>query len=578
MSGYCQITCLQHFLKLVPRVSSVAEPLRGHSTFRALEPEARGAGEWFSGALGSSQSEALDFEFPPIFPSPRLSLASQVVPYFATPRFTTSDRSRLLARLEGVNETFPNHRLPSNDALTRYLAGYFTGFYPHCPFTHVPTFKIASCSQELCLAMMAVGALDRFENSAANQLFYLAKALLLDSQECRVQYELRNSVSNTNDPLLEKQLIDEMRCLLCLAQFASWQSDPRLKIEACVLQSLLGRSLRVSGLEENSQALGHLSWEQWSELESQRRTKLFSYCFLAIQSIAYDVPPIIWYDEINIKLPCSCPEWTAPDATTWSMLKSNIPNEQSRFHDTLNTLLSLADQAGHVTLTSTPVANYVLMHGLLQMIIQSRRSVFGHPLMAPSKEYQSTFEMALMNWTSCWVHTPESNLEPADPNGPLPFTSSALLSLAYIRNCFDTFRTKKLFTWNPVEIADVLRTFPSVERSRTSLLAAYHATNLLATLVKLGVRYFINNQAVLWSIEATLCGLDSSIFLEKWLRQVQDTMPESPLTDREIQLLRWIENIVCEGLSSVNDLSSDRAVQGVDLPDQGTFLSSTDDL
>lgn len=128
------------------------------------------------------------------------------------------------------------------------------------------------------------------------------------------------------------------------------------------------------------------------------------------------------------------------------------------------------------------------------------------------------------------MQTPESNLEPTDPNGPLPFTSSALLSLAYIRNCFDVFRTRKIITWNPPEIADVLRTLTAVDRNMASLLAAYHATNLLATLVKLGVQYFKHNQGVLWSIEATLCGLDSSIFLEKWLRQVHATMRDTPLT------------------------------------------------
>jgi hypothetical protein len=76
----------------------------------------------------------------------------------------------------------------------------------------------------------------------------------------------------------------------------------------------------------------------------------------------------------------------------------------------------------------------------------------------------------------------------------------------------------------------MLRAFPPVDRNRSTLLAAYHATNLLATLVKLGVQYFKHNQANLWGIETTLCGLDISIFLEKWLRRVQDTAQETPLT------------------------------------------------
>ncbi|CBF80335.1 uncharacterized protein ANIA_11601 [Aspergillus nidulans FGSC A4] len=55
---------------------------------------------------------------------------------------------------------------------------------------------------------------------------------------------------------------------------------------------------------------------------------------------------------------------------------------------------------------------------------------------------------------------------------------------------------------------------PSVIRRWGSLLAAYHTTSPLATLVKLGVLYVKKNQSIFWSIEATLCGLDCSMFLE----------------------------------------------------------------
>jgi hypothetical protein len=143
---------------------------------------------------------------------------------------------------------------------------------------------------------------------------------------------------------------------------------------------------------------------------------------------------------------------------------------------------------------------------------------------------------ALRNWTSYWQQTPESNMQPLDPNGPIPFASNALLSLAYVRNCFDLFQARKIFTWRPTEVAQMLRSSPPAKRNHCSLLAAYHATNLLATLVKLGVQYMKQNQSILWSIEATLCGLDCSIFLEKWLRQVQQTVQDMPLTGTHLVL------------------------------------------
>ncbi|CAG8948506.1 unnamed protein product [Penicillium salamii] len=493
--------------------------------------------------------------------------AAQLVPHCANPTVTYSDRFRLLCSLGRVDNLFPGHDLPSISALTRYMAGYFTGFYQHVPFTHGPTFKLESCSPELCLAMMALGAVDRFEYTAATELFYLSKALLFDSQQSRARSQM-NRVIGVSDPdhTSRKQPMDEVRCLLCLAQFASWQSDPSVREEAFILQSLLAQGLRSSGLEETTESLP-LRWQEWVQRESERRTKLFAFCFLGIQNIAYDVPPSIWCDEINLKLPCSCPEWTAPDEMTWNLLRANSPGVQGRLNDTLEHLLS-SNPVNHQSAPPSPVGNYVVMHGLLHKILWSRRSMSGNLSKTFSADFQSVLESALQKWTLSWQQTPESNLEPLDPNGPLPFTSSALLSLAYIRKCFDASPTRRIFTWAPVEIAQILQKSLPVDRTQNTLLAAYHATNLLSTLVKLGVQYFKNNQAVLWSIEGTLCGLDCAIFLEKWLRKTQDTIQDKPLTDHESRLITWVQDVVREGLSSANDCSFKTAVQVTDLPDQ----------
>lgn len=192
---------------------------------------------------------------------------------------------------------------------------------------------------------------------------------------------------------------------------------------------------------------------------------------------------------------------------------------------------------------------------------------------------------ALRKWTSFWQQTPESNLEPLHPNGPLPYASTALLSRAYVRNSTEVFQTRKIFTWSPAQIAQRLQSSPPVTRRWRSLLAAYHATNLLATLVKLGVQYVKQNQSILWSVEGTLCGLDCSIFLEKWLRCVQETMQDTSLTGmfacspelnidltiivgHEKRLLDWINDVVYEGLSSANDCSFDNIPRPAVSPDQ----------
>ncbi|CAI7615774.1 unnamed protein product [Penicillium manginii] len=410
---------------------------------------------------------------------------------------------------------------------------------------------------------MAVGAQDRFETTSARLLFRFSKALLFDSQQRSIARNQSESLSEGGTSSFES--IDRLGCLLCLAQFATWQSDASLKTEACILQSLLSQSLRLSGLEENPQSMERCSWEEWTQEESARRTKFFAFCFLGIQNIANDTPFSILCDEINLRLPCSCPEWTAPDAVTWNLLRQTTPNEQGLFRDTLNALLSPNYRP---TYSNSPVANYVLIHGLLQSIVWTRRSVSGTLSLASSEDYEETFDNALRRWTSCWQQTPESNLEPLDPNGPLPFKSSALLSLAYVRNCSGVSKSRNIFSWIPSKIAESLRSSLIVDRKWSSLLSAYHATNFLATLVNLGIQYFKHNQAVLWSIEATLCGLESCVFLEKWLSHVQSTKQDSPLTDHEIRLIEWIQEVVHEGLSSVNDSSFEGNIRPVLLPDQ----------
>ncbi|KAL4879332.1 hypothetical protein BJY04DRAFT_208685 [Aspergillus karnatakaensis] len=495
--------------------------------------------------------------------------AAQIVPHSTSPKVTHADRSRLLFSLGRVDKLFPNPNLPSSNALTRYIAGYFTGFYAHVPFTHIPTFKLESCSAELCLAIMALGAVDRFEFKAATELFFLSKALLLDSQQRRVRSETSRTTDLSRNPTsVRKQLMDELRCLLCLAYFTSWQSDVTIRSETCILVGLLDQALKLSGLEETLHTAESDHWEQWSQLESERRTKLFAFSFLNVQSITYNMPPSIWCEEINLKLPCSCPEWTAPDETSWDMLRrATIPNEQGLFNDALNILLSGTKQLNPNIATVSPVGNYILIHALLHKIMWTRRSISGNVSRAVSDD-PFMYRSALHQWTLSWQQTPESNLEPLDPNGPLPFTSSALLSLAYVRNCFDVFQTRKLQTWSPTEIAQALQSSFSVDRKRNTLLAAYHATNLLSTLVKLGVQYFKHNQAVLWSIEAALCGLDCSIFLEKWLRRVQKSMCDVPLTEHEVQLVTWIQDVVYEGLSSANEGSFSKAAALAMIPDQ----------
>lgn len=240
--------------------------------------------------------------------------------------------------------------------------------------------------------MMALGAIDRFEIASANELFHLSKALLFDTNRRKAQQDANITLRSPINDSESGQSLDEMRCLLSLAYFASWHSEASIKNEAYILQSLLGQSLRSSDLKESTQTLHYLDWETWSQQEIDRRTKLFAFCFLGIQGIAYDTPPSIWCDEIDLRLPCSCMEWTAPDAATWDLLRADTSNEQGIFTDILNNMQSPAHQLGGDYANPTPVGNYVLLHGLLHKILWTRRSISGNLSPSISRGLQSNLE------------------------------------------------------------------------------------------------------------------------------------------------------------------------------------------
>ncbi|KAE8408878.1 hypothetical protein BDV37DRAFT_278393 [Aspergillus pseudonomiae] len=473
----------------------IAEPRSQFTTSTHVDNPDRPITRNFAQGSGTHQTAQLIHEVPTIFPAPQIALGryapinhvklannrydigAQIVPHFTHPTVAEYQRSSLQQSINGFG--LPGWKLPSSDSLTRFLAGYFTGFYPYAPFTHAPTFRFDACSPELLLAMFAIGAANRFEYNSAINMFYVSKAILLERQHQRERGMLERLMNHgTSDDFVERDYMDEVRCLLCLMSIATWDKDLNLRNESLVLRGQLAHALRLSGLEEPSEVID-IHWENWARLESERRAKLFAFCFLNVQSIAYNLSPVIWSHEIKLRLPCSCPEWTALDAGTWALLRQNTPITQNHFHAALKDLLS-PSPCNIKELNPTPVANYTLLHGLIQSIVWVQ--IFPKDLGAdPASDSRVLFRNALHKWTIYWQRTPESNLEPFDPNGPLPFMSSAWLSFAYIRNCsqFSNCHSREIFSWNVASIARALRASPSANHEWDELLAAHHATQFM---------------------------------------------------------------------------------------------------
>ncbi|KAL3485008.1 hypothetical protein BJX62DRAFT_243399 [Aspergillus germanicus] len=497
-------------------------------------------------------------------PAEREAVAEFGVLTFPILTVTSQQRERLLQALSLCHSSDVSSSLPSCHSLTRFINGFLDGFYPHLPMVHMPTFRISDCEPDVLLAMCALGAQYRLENRKAVILFNAARDLL-QQRARRQEGPAPDGISRTADQQVYtlshhtsqyRKTMDEARCAFLLIAFAAWQCDKKIAREAFDLQSFLARCIRECGLEESEQP-SPSDWHSWIQEETDRRIRLFSFAFLNLQFLAFGTPPTILADEINLRLPCSCLEWIAPDEQKWKLVRRPGHREQILFQDALYHVMN-PSQDGNATDTlavPSPLANYILIHALIQRVL------LAYHVMGPSnavnnelmKGQKDIMRNALHAWTSLWQRAPESSLDPRNPNGPVTFTSTALLGVAYIRLSFNLGSCRILQSRNKDEIATRLLRIPRLPPGPHLLPAALHATHALSIPVKLGVNFVARSHAFVWSVQHSLCALEFAIFLSKWLLCLADRQTRRPLDEHEARLVSWISDIVEEGRASGDD-------------------------
>lgn len=139
---------------------------------------------------------------------------------------------------------------------------------------------------------------------------------------------------------------------------------------------------------------------------------------------------------------------------------------------------------------------------------------------------------ALRSWTSVWQQTPESSLDPNNANGPIPFTSSALLGLAYVRLSLNLGPYRRLETRDPATIATALCRSPKPERSYRLIPALIYAAHALSIPVRLGIDHIARSQAFFWSVRHSLASLECAVLLSKWLFTLAEAAPDQALSGR----------------------------------------------
>jgi hypothetical protein len=461
---------------------------------------------------------------------------------------TSEARERIIRKTSEFITVVPGFQLPSRLSLARYLRGYVEGFHEHLPFLHVQSMSIQTCSVELLLAMAAVGTQYCFESDKGLGLFHAARGIAnerIRRRDASLAASTQNSSGPTNSASLtvsadnsptgingpkgtasrdpSHDLIQTAQALLIMMAMATWGKHGELLREALAIQSILASIIRDDGLRmQPLTEPGAGNWEAEMMYESVLRTKYIVFCFFNLHCIFYDIPPLILSSELQMRLPCSTAEFRAGTTAAWQEAKGAV-GETSRFQDATRRLFSRHEHGGDTVTPHSSLANYVLIHAIIQHIFFVRQTARCRADSQDSdlaEDDTAALKSALRNWQLNWECSPESSLDPTSSFGPVAFNSTALLRLAYVRLSMDTGPCRILGTRDPLQIAHALRDIPVLPWSRELNTALLHSAHALSIPIKIGIQLVARTQTFVWSIQHSLSSLECALLLSKWLEAV----------------------------------------------------------
>ncbi|KAE8154630.1 C2H2 transcription factor [Aspergillus avenaceus] len=469
---------------------------------------------------------------------------------------TTQCRERIGALLAGYENVIPNPFIPSRHVLSRCLTGYLTGYHEHYPVLHMPTLNLDNKSLHLILSMATLGARYCREPDTSIALYQVAKAVTMEHIRREFQWTGPDSGFARNPRLAsaaarEQDRLETLQALLMLTSVSSWHEHDPPYDESLYMRSYMETLLRQGGL--NTLPAQDGTWESWVRSEEHKRTKLITLCYFNIQTIVFDVPPMILTEECTLDLPCTEKEWQATTATQWMDERSQTKREP-KLQDALASLFTHSPDTKDRLESFTSLGGYVLIHAIIQNIwlMQKARRLPGFRGNSLSAAEVSSLELALERWCQCWELNRESSIDPFNPHGPISFTSTALLRLAYIRLNADFSSARRFQTWDPEQIARSLKDNLCVERSDRLTRAALHCAHALSTPIKLGINYVAHTQVVSWSLQYALCSLECAVLLAKWLQSATVATPSPSLTEQESKLLEFVIEMVMEARHGVS--------------------------
>ncbi|PHH82369.1 hypothetical protein CDD82_6204 [Ophiocordyceps australis] len=369
---------------------------------------------------------------------------------------------------------------PSRHTLSRFIDGYIGGFHDHVPLLHLPTLTPIEMAPELLLAILAVGAQCRFENTRGYALWYAARAVAMEQIRRRHSSEIhallptaaaysphstrpspstsyrhsfasaqseRPATQDTHrEPYSSNTLqarLETIQAVLLLFTFGLWGAKTILQ-DALSVQSTLAMLIREEGLSVDSNHAVVTEWEAWVRLEGANRTKLIAYCFFNLCSTAYDTPPLVMTSELNLHLPTRSRLWRAETAWQWHELRQSTPVADMTVKQALGRLFGRTGLGLPSSLST--LGHGILMHALIQHIYLLKQTLLetDTPYEAPRRLKEGDVEevtQALRMWKASFEGRRQARAAEMGgvggtesmAGGSLSHNGTALLRLAYLR-------------------------------------------------------------------------------------------------------------------------------------------------
>lgn len=223
-------------------------------------------------------------------------IGADVEPWF----ITESDYATFCIEVQHYSAVLlTGYSLPSRNNLIRYFEKYLRCIQEFLPFIHIATFSIETKAVELLLAMASLGSLYLFEHPKHYELYFMAKAILMEKIRREGLQMATGLVSGQWHPTLnKKESLERMQTFNLLISFASW-ADHKILQDALSMSGQLAVLVRRYGISEADEIPQGVDWLSWVAVEERRRTLLAAYVLFNLHSIAYGTPPLILNQKLT---------------------------------------------------------------------------------------------------------------------------------------------------------------------------------------------------------------------------------------------------------------------------------------